>query len=644
MNNGHEIEELFGAASPLSTVLAGYLPRQEQLEMARAVSSALQTRERLVVEAGTGTGKTLAYLIPALLSGLRVIVSTGTKTLQDQLYHRDLPVVAELLGRLATIVQLKGRANYLCLHRLDLLRQGRESGVGRFDRKVYTQVDRWSRLTRSGDIAEVHGVPEDSNIWPLVTSTAENCLGAKCNFYDQCHLVSARQEAMSADIVVVNHHLLLADLILKDEGFGELLPGFEAVIIDEAHQFPDIAQGFFNLSMTSARLLDLARDLRFEALLAGAHDPSLESLLDAVAKSVREARLLLPEGTTNAPWPDMDPEFGRLMEELTSGLERVIDWLAAANELSIGLQRAKERLIGIVDVLEQISRADETAGLRWLSLTRLGFSLNYTPIDVADSLNELVEAQPCAWVFTSATLAVAQDFGHFLWRMGMANARTEQIPSPFDFSSAALLYLPPGLPDPGETDYTDRVVEQLLPVLRASGGRAFLLFTSHRAVRLAAESLEQNSDFDLPLLVQGSAPRSRLLEQFASLDHPVLIGTTSFWEGVDIRGDGLVVVAIDKLPFASPGDPMLQARLKAITQNGGNPFMDFQLPQAVLALKQGVGRLIRDYSDFGVIVICDPRIRQRSYGKLFLDSLPEMPITDELETIITFFSDRKTDR
>ncbi len=644
MNNGHQIEQLFGAASPLNTVLAGYLPRQEQLEMARAVSDALQTGERLVVEAGTGTGKTLAYLIPALLSGLRVIISTGTKTLQDQLYHRDLPVGAEVLGRLATIVQLKGRANYLCLHRLDLLRQGRESGVGRFDREVYTQVDQWSRLNRSGDIAEVHGVPEDSSIWPLVTSTAENCLGAQCNFYDQCHLVSARQEAMSADIVVVNHHLLLADLILKDEGFGELLPGFEAVIIDEAHQFPDIAQGFFNLNMTSARLLDLVRDLRFEALLAGAHDPSLESLLDAVAKSVREARLLLPKGTTNVPWPDMDPDLSRLMAELTSGLEQVTDWLAAANELSVGLQRASERLIGIIDALEQLSRADETAGLRWLSLTRLGFSLNYTPIDVADSLNELVEAQPCAWVFTSATLAVAQDFGHFLWRMGMANARTEQIPSPFDFSSAALLYLPPGLPDPSETDYTERVVVQLLPVLRASGGRAFLLFTSHRAVRLAAESLEENSDFDLPLLVQGSAPRSHLLEQFTALDNPVLIGTTSFWEGVDIRGDGLVVVAIDKLPFASPGDPMLQARLKAITQNGGNPFMDFQLPQAVLALKQGVGRLIRDYSDFGVIVICDPRIRQRSYGKLFLDSLPKMPITDDLETIVTFFSDRKTDR
>ena len=644
MNNGHQIEQLFGAGSPLSTALAGYSPRPEQLEMARAVSDTLQRGERLVVEAGTGTGKTLAYLIPVLLSGLRVIISTGTKTLQDQLYHRDLPVVGEVLGRPATIVQLKGRANYLCLHRLELLRQGRESGVGRFDRQAYKQVGQWSRLTRSGDIAEAHGVPEDSGIWPLVTSTVENCLGAQCNFYDQCHLVSARQAAMSADIVVVNHHLLLADLILKDEGFGELLPGFEAVIIDEAHQFPDIAQGFFNLSMTSARLLGLLRDLRLEALSAGALDQSLESSLDAVTKSVREARLLLPESVTNVPWPDMDSDFGRRMEELTLGLEQVDDWLAAVDAPPVGLQRASERLVGTIDVLEQLLCADETSGLRWLSLTRLGFSLNYTPIDVADSLNDLVEAQPCAWVFTSATLAVAQDFGHFLRRMGMANARTEQIPSPFDFSSAALLYLPPGLPDPGSTDYTDRVVEQLLPVLRASGGRAFLLFTSHRAVRHAAESLEQNPDFDLPLLVQGSAPRSRLLEQFATLDHPVLIGTTSFWEGVDIRGDRLVVVAIDKLPFASPGDPMLQARLEAITRNGGNPFMDFQLPQAVLALKQGVGRLIRDYSDFGVIVICDPRIRQRSYGKLFLDSLPKMPVTDKLEAIVAFFADRETGR
>ncbi len=612
--------------------------------MAQAVSDTLLTGERLVVEAGTGTGKTLAYLIPALLSGQRVIISTGTKTLQDQLYHRDLPVVAQVLGRPATIVQLKGRANYLCLHRLELLRQGRASDVGRFGRQAYTEVDQWSRLTRSGDIAEVHGVPEDSGIWPLVTSTVENCLGAQCNFYEQCHVVSARQAATSADIVVVNHHLLLADLILKDEGFGELLPGFEAVIIDEAHQFPDVAQGFFNISMTSARMLDLLRDLQLEALSAGAHDQALESVLDSTAKSVREARLLLPESAANVPWRDMDPEFGRRMEELTAGLEQVADWLAAVDEPPVGLQRASERLAGTIDTLEQLLCADETAGLRWLSLTRLGFGLHYTPIDVADSLNDLIDAQPCAWVFTSATLAVGEDFGHFLRRMGMANVRTEQIPSPFDFSSAALLYLPPGLPDPGDTDYTDRVVEQLLPVLRASGGRAFLLFTSHRALRHAADLLENNPDFDLPLLVQGTAPRSRLLEQFVALDDPVLIGTNSFWEGVDIRGDSLVVVAIDKLPFASPGDPMLQARLEGISQKGGNPFMDFQLPQAVLALKQGVGRLIRDYSDFGIVVICDPRIRQRRYGKLFLDSLPPMPVTDKLEAIGAFFADRESDR
>ncbi|MEE8236216.1 MAG: ATP-dependent DNA helicase, partial [Gammaproteobacteria bacterium] len=436
VDNGHQIEQFFGSASPLSTVLAGYSPRREQLEMAQAVSDTLLTGERLVVEAGTGTGKTLAYLIPVLLSGQRVIISTGTKTLQDQLYHRDLPVVAQVLGRPATIVQLKGRANYLCLHRLELLRQGRASDVGRFDRQAYTEVDQWSRLTRSGDIAEVHGVPEDSGIWPLVTSTVENCLGAQCNFYERCHVVSARQAATSADIVVVNHHLLLADLILKDEGFGELLPEFEAVIIDEAHQFPDIAQRFFNLSMSSARLLDLLRDLQLEALSAGAHDQALEALLDSTSKSVREARLLLPESAADVPWRDIDPDFGGRMEELTAGLDQLVDWLVALDESPIGLQRARERLAGTIDTLEQLLCADETAGLRWLSLTRLGFGLNYTPIDVADSLNDLVDAQSCAWVFTSATLAVGEDFGHFLRRMGMANVRTEQIPSPFDFSSA----------------------------------------------------------------------------------------------------------------------------------------------------------------------------------------------------------------
>ena len=644
VTNGHEIEQFFGSASPLTTVLAGYSPRQEQLEMAQAVSDTLLTGGRLVVEAGTGTGKTLAYLIPVLLSGQRVIISTGTKTLQDQLYHRDLPVVAQVLGRPAEIVQLKGRANYLCLHRLELLGQDRESDVGRFDRQAYAEVSQWSRLTRSGDIAEVHGVPEDSGIWPLVTSTVENCLGAQCNFYEKCHLVSARQAATSADIVVVNHHLLLADLILKDEGFGELLPEFEAVIIDEAHQFPDIAQGFFNLSISSARMLDLLRDLQLEALSAGAHDQALEAVLDTTSKSVREARLLLPKSAADVPWRDIDPNFGGHMEQLTAGLEQLADWLVAVDESPVGLQRVGERLNSTTETLEQLLCGDETAGLRWLRLTRLGFTLNYTPIDVADSLNELVDAQPCAWVFTSATLAVGEDFGHFLHRMGMADVRTEQIPSPFDFSSAALLYLPPGLPDPGEAGYTDRVVEQLLPVLRASGGRAFLLFTSHRALRHAANLLENDPNFDLPLLVQGTAPRSRLLEQFVELDDPVLIGTTSFWEGVDIRGDSLVVVAIDKLPFASPGDPMLQARLEAISRKGGNPFRDFQLPQAALALKQGVGRLIRDYSDFGIVVICDPRLRTRSYGKIFLDSLPPMPVTDKLDAITAFFADRESDR
>ncbi len=637
MLQGLELAEWFASGSPLASSLDGFAPRKGQAEMAEAIADVISAGENLIVEAGTGTGKTLAYLVPALLSGHRIILSTGTKTLQDQLFHRDLPAVSNAMGRPAKTVLLKGRGNYLCLHRLGAAEQSQLKGR---DAKALRIVSKWSLKTRSGDIVEVEGLSEDSTIWPRVTSNQENCLGTQCDFYDQCHVVAARQAALTAKVVVVNHHLLLADLLLKEEGFGELLPGSDAVIIDEAHQFPDIAQSFFNVALSSRSLIELANDVTAELVKEAPGDMDAVGIADKLAKVVKDLRLSLPERGNNILWADLAGAFDRRLSDLVEQLDALIDFLESADESMPGLRRCHERACALVERIEKISNAADLDGLRWIGLTRLGFTLNFTPLDTASGLGMLLNNQPCSWVFTSATLAVGDDFQHFLTRLGLDDARTAQIPSPFDYGSSGLLLLPANLPDPAAENYTRAVVADVLPLLEASRGRAFLLFTSYRALNQAAEYLRQLPEWNYPLLVQGEAPRSKLLEQFSELKAPVLLGTASFWEGVDIRGDGLVLVIIDRLPFASPGDPLLKARLDAISRAGGQPFMDFQLPQAVLALKQGVGRLIRDYHDYGVVVVCDPRLSNRSYGRKFLASLPAFPVTRDTEQAIEFFRAR----
>jgi len=642
-SDNQDLTYYLGEDSPLGGSLKGFSPREGQREMAHEVLEALQLGTDLVVEAGTGTGKTLAYLIPALISGQRIVISTGTKTLQDQLFHRDLPTVATALGRPVKIRQLKGRANYLCKHRLDIAAAdpaNRESGLlaGQLQK-----IDRWANMTRSGDVGEVRAVPEDSPVWRLVTSTQDNCLGNKCPLYDECHVLTARQAALDADIVVVNHHLLMADLVLKEEGFGELLPGCEAVIVDEAHQFPEVAQNFFNKSFSSGRISDLLNDLKAEALAALLMDRSLDVIIDDVNYAIRDVRLLLPGDASNLNWDKLPETFEPALQDFLEHLQSVIDWLenlVADEAISPALQRCLDRARNAYEVLEGVLDAKDGEGLRWVGITRHGFSCNFTPVDVAKSLHRLQKEQPCTWVYTSATLAVDQDFTHFLRRMGIEDASSRQIPSPFDYPTQTMLYLPEQLPAPNQQHYTAAILDTVKPLIAASEGRAFLLFTSHRALREAAGLLDRDPDFKRPLLVQGKAPRTSLLEQFVELDDPVLLGTQSFWEGVDIRGEDLVLVVIDKLPFASPGDPLLQVRLEAIQAAGGNPFRDYQLPQAVLNLKQGVGRLIRDVDDWGVVVLCDPRIRGSGYGKMFLASLPDMPVTSDQSDILAFFDDR----
>ncbi len=601
--------------------------------MAVAVADAIDAAENLVVEAGTGTGKTLAYLVPALLTGRRVIISTGTKTLQDQLFHRDLPSVGGALGRPAATVLLKGRSNYLCLHRLETARF--EAGLLAADLNL---LNAWRNRTASGDIAEVEGVPEDSPLWPKVTSTAENCLGTQCELYSSCFVVKARQAAMEADIVVVNHHLLLADLVLKEEGFGELLPGSEAVIVDEAHQFPEVAQNFFNRQISANTVRSLADDLRTEAMRERPPAKSAHELADALLHCVAELRAGLPRDGTNLDWEEHAGPVERHADELIIRLDDCIDWLTRQDEGLPGLARCLERAREISDRLDQIMHGDELAGLRWIGLSRQGFTLNYTPVEVAGSLQPLLQARSCAWVFTSATIAVGDDFSHFCQSTGLQDPHTLSIPSPFDYPRNGMLLLPPEFPPPDSTGFVRSMVELLLPMLAASRGRAFLLFTSHRNLREAAGLLREMAGEEYTWLVQGEAPRSRLLEQFRTVPQPVLLGAASFWEGVDIRGEDLVLVAIDKLPFASPGDPLLRARLEAVRQRGANPFKEFQLPQAVLGLKQGVGRLIRDFDDRGVVVVCDPRLRTRSYGRSFVSSLPPFRRCNDPNEAIEFLS------
>ncbi len=634
-------EEIFGADGPLARAIAGFTTREEQIGMAAAVDHALRTRGRLVVEAGTGTGKTFAYLVPALLSGKRVVISTGTRTLQDQLFARDLPTVAAAVGRPVRIALLKGRANYLCLHRLELAeQQATMRGLARDVAVALPKVRDWSRSTRRGDVAELAAFSESAPVWPWVTSTRDNCLGPDCAFFDRCHVVQARRDAQAADVIVVNHHLLMADLVLKDEGFGDLLPSADAVIIDEAHQLPDVAALFLGFVVSTRQMQALTRDLAAE-MVSGA--PSV----DLAAAQTIERQLL-----------ELQDAFGGSSERIE--LER---WPAGAfdclDHLQHSLQDLARALVstehaGLVAIrsraVEIAARIDtllarepaQAEGVRWAQASSTNLSLHYAPIDVATPLSDLIGAHAGAWICASATLAVADDFSHFTRRVGIKDARTEHFGSPFDFERQALLYLPRGLDAPSSPRHTQQVIAAALPVLKASGGRAFLLFTSHRALREAADLLHRRLGPrpPYPILIQGTAPRDVLLTRFRELGNAVLLGTSSFWEGVDVKGAALSVVVIDKLPFAVPDDPVLKARLAAIEREGGNAFFDEQVPQAVITLKQGVGRLIRDQDDFGVVMLCDQRVRSRGYGRIFLDSLPQMPRTDQLPQVCAFLTSR----
>jgi ATP-dependent DNA helicase DinG len=610
--------------------------------MAEAIYEAIESTGVLVAEAGTGTGKTFAYLVPALLAGGKVIISTGTKTLQDQLFDKDLPAVREALASGASVALLKGRANYVCHYRLRRsIAEGRLAS--REEASQLRTIERFAAVSDTGDRADLADVPEDAPAWAHATSTRENCLGQECPDYKECFVMRARRNALAADVVVVNHHLFFADVALRDEGVAELLPACNTLIFDEAHQLPDTARAFFGERLSSAQLIELARDARLELRAAGGTSPELDALALATDKAARDLRLAFGEPGRLA-WgqaralPGFEPALGRL----DAALDRLGGALAAHAESSEGLAACARRTAEARAVLARLARSEAAEEVRWVEVLSQSVHLHVTPLSSAEQFQRQMSDHPRAWIFTSATLAVGRDFAHFTRELGLAEASARQWASPFDFASQGLLYVPKGLPaDPNDPAFTEAVAAAALPVLQASGGRAFLLFTTLRALRRAHDFLRSRVDF--PLLVQGTGSRSELLRRFRSLGNAVLLGSQSFWEGVDVRGEALSLVVIDKLPFAPPDDPVLAARIEGLRAKGGNPFNDLQLPQAVLQLKQGAGRLIRDESDRGVLMLCDPRLVSRPYGRRILHSLPPMRRTRELGEVERFFAALATD-
>ena len=636
-----DLARIFGPEGPLARELPAYRLRAEQLAMAEAVARTIDEGGQLVAEAGTGTGKTFAYLIPALLSGGKVIVSTGTKTLQDQLFNRDLPLVRDALKVPITVALLKGRANYVCHYHLERARQ-QDSFASRADARYLKQIESFARTSTSGDKAELADVPDNAGIWGQVTSTRENCLGGECPNYGECFVMNARKEALAADVVVINHHLFFADVVLKDEGLADLLPKCNTVILDEAHQLPDTATLFFGEEVTAGQLGELARDAEIEGLRVARDYPPLPDAAQGVAQALRRVRLAGGETPGKRPQAEVlqRPDFVAALDALAAALDVLASELGRQAERSDELAHCAQRATDAATRLARWRENDDPEWIRWLDVTPHGWQLHASPLSVAKVFARQIADSARSWIFTSATLAVNGDFTLYRRELGLADAATGWWNSPFDYASQALLYLPRDLPAPNSFEHTDAVVAAALPVLKASGGRAFLLFTTLRALGRARETLAAalaRDGLDYPLLVQGEGSRSELLSRFRVLGNAVLLGSQSFWEGVDVQGEALSVVVIDKLPFAPPDDPLFAARLAHIEREGGNPFIDYQLPQAAISLKQGAGRLIRSETDRGVLMICDRRLADKPYGRRILEALPPMRRTRNLDEVVGFF-------
>lgn len=629
------ITELFSEQGALAARMPGFRHRPQQAAMAAAIHAALEAGGDLICEAGAGTGKTMAYLVPALRSGKKTIISTGTRHLQDQLKQKDLPLVSAALNLPRTVMALKGRANYLCLERMHgALKEARQRPE---EMAVLQQVAAWSATTRGGDINELSAIRENTPVHQLITSTAENCLGQACAYYEKCFVFKNRKAALKADLVITNHHLLLADLSLRESGYGQVLPLADVIIFDEAHQLPELASVYFSQRLGSRQLLELITDLNIADREEAGDMPDLPAVSAALEKQIRDFRLIFGRTDRRMDWRDLwgATDLPAAIAALLAALQALLDALEALKDRGPRLNHCWQRAMAQYDYIEAYSERRNTDNVRWVEVSGRHICLHQTPISIAETFQQRLGSHNACHIFTSATLAVRQDFGHFRQQLGLTDTPAEVWDSPFNYQAQTLLYLPTDLPEPGDRLFFEQFIRRALKLLAFSEGRAFVLFTSHRSLSRAADLLADRLDY--PLLVQGQAPRSELLGRFRRTGHAVLLGTTSFWEGVDVKGQALSLVIIEKLPFASPADPVLKARLTHLSEQGGNPFMDYQLPRAAITLKQGVGRLIRDSGDRGVCVICDKRIVQKAYGERLIGALPRMPATHALEDVALFY-------
>ena len=631
----------FGPGGTFERSLPAWRMRPQQLEFAQAVLAAIESAGVLIAEAGTGTGKTFAYLAPALIAGGRVIVSTGTKTLQDQLFHRDLPLVREALGVPAKVALLKGRANYVCLHHLEESSAGGTFASREEARDIHA-IARFAGRTDSGDKAECLQVPEFSGAWARATSTRENCLGAKCRHYEDCFVMKARKSASEADIVVVNHHLFFADVVLREEGVTDLLPSANTIVFDEAHHLPDLARLFFGQAVSTAQVLELARDARGAQILHAKETPAIGEAALAADRAARDVRIALGTGTGRfaAAQLDANEALARALDALDARLADLAGILAAHAERADELRNAHERALALREALAAWRGEPGEGAVRWVETYAQSAVLNRTPLDVAPIFAQQLAAGKRAWIFTSATLSVGGDFAHYQAELGLGEAQARHWESPYDFAGQALPYVPEDLPEPNSPGFTEAVIEAAFPVIEAAQGRAFLLFTSLRAMDIGHSRLKEKlagAGLDWPVFLQGTAGKNELLERFRDTPNAILLGSQSFWEGVDVKGEALSLVVIDKLPFNPPDDPVLAARIEQINRAGGNAFMQYQVPRAVIALKQGAGRLIRDETDCGVLMICDPRLVSKPYGKRIWRALPPFRRTRSRDDAVAFF-------
>lgn len=639
MKLSEKITDAFSPEGTLSQNIHGFRPRDAQLEMAQAVGRAVKFAKSAVIEAGTGTGKTFAYLVPALLSGKKTIISTGSKNLQDQLFNRDLPTIQKALKYKGKVALLKGRANYLCLERLDqVIAMG---VVG--DKSVLAdlaKVRKWHTGTKTGDLSECITIAEDSPILPQLVSTAESCLGSDCPNYKECYVVQARRKALEADVVVVNHHLFCADMAVKETGFGELIPDAELIIFDEAHQLPDIASQYFGQSLTSRQLFDICKDSNIVYRTELKDLAQLGKASDHLQKVVQDFRLLLGDGNKRGNLREIlqDPK----VVEGFAKLNENIDFLSEVVKKSLGRSETLDKIFErLAEVKAQLKRLGDTSVVGycyWYEINGRSFGLHITPLTVADKFGEQMRANQVGWIFTSATLEVGGKFDHFCQRLGIENAEQMVLQSPFDYARQSLLCVPRYLPDTNKSHTLTELGQLLKPVIEANNGRCFLLCTSYFMMRGLADFLREQSS--LSVLLQGETSKSRLLEKFIAEPNSVLVATQSFWEGIDVRGDALSLVIIDKLPFTAPDEPLLKARMEDCKLQGGDPFNDIQIPEAVITLKQGVGRLIRDVTDRGAVIICDSRLVMRQYGSTFLKSLPPSKRTRDLAKVLTFLKEK----